>query len=87
VFVEVVLSDGAVDEGRQEQLWQVLATSPRAYKPEDAAFVTVYTDRGSRPAGRSTRELAWRSFAWFVSEPEHLVQFHDAPPRMLSSLL
>lgn len=87
VFVEVVFSDGPVDEGRQRQLWKLLADSPRGYRPEDAAFVTVYTDRGSRPAGRATRELAWRSFAWFVSEPEHLVQFHGQPPTKLATLL
>ena len=87
VFVEVVYSDGPVDQGRQTQLWELLAASPRNYKPQDAAFVTVYTDRSSRPAARSTRELAWRSFAWFVSEPEHIVQFHDSPPRQLASLI
>jgi BsuBI/PstI restriction endonuclease domain/BsuBI/PstI restriction endonuclease HTH domain len=87
VFVEVVFSDGSVDEERRAQLWKLLASSPRNYLPQDAAFVSVYTDRGARAASRAVRELAWRSFAWFVSEPEHLVQFHDAPPRTLSSLL
>ena len=87
VFVEVVFSDGAVDTERQAALWQLLATSPREYKQEDAAFVTAYTDRGTRPAGRAIRELAWRSFSWFVSEPEHLIQFHDSPPKKLASLL
>jgi hypothetical protein len=87
VFVEVVFSDGAVDEERQMALWQLLAASPREYTQDDAAFVTVYLDRGSRPAGRAIRELAWRSFVWFVSEPEHLIQFHGPPPRKLASLL
>lgn len=87
VFVEIVFSDGAVTAERQTALWQLLAASPREYKQEDAAFVTVYLDRGSRPAGRAIRELAWRSFSWFVSEPEHLIQFHGSPPRKLASLL
>jgi hypothetical protein len=87
VFVEVVFSDGSVDEGRRAQLWNLLASSPRNYAPEDAAFVSVYTDRAARAASRAIRELAWGSFAWFVLEPEHLVQFRDSPPRTLPSLL
>ena len=87
VFVEVVFSDGPVDEGRRRDLIDLLKASPRGYGEEDATFVTVYADRGSRPAGKSMRELAWSTFAWFVSEPDHLVQFHPEPPRKLGSLI
>lgn len=88
VFVEVVFSDGPVDEGRREQLWKLLEASPKGYKPEDAAYVTVYTDRtSSRPAARAPRELAWNSFAWFVTEPDCIVQYRGGPPVMLASLL
>ncbi len=77
VFVEVVASDGAVTEGRQRALLELVKASPRGYRPEDAAFVTAYMDRGGDPARRTMPALAWRSFAWFVSEPERLVQLHD----------
>lgn len=77
VFVEVVASDGPVTEGRQRALLDLIAASPRRYRPEDAAFVTAYMDRGGDPARRTMPALAWRSFAWFVSEPERLVQLHD----------
>jgi hypothetical protein len=77
VFVEVVASDGPVTEGRQRALLDLIAASPRGYRPEDAAFVTAYMDRGGDPARRTMPALAWGSFAWFASEPARLVQLHD----------
>ena len=49
-------------------------------------FVTAYRDRGAKPVPKAIRELAWGSFAWFMSEPDNLVQLHDAPPRQLKGL-
>jgi hypothetical protein len=77
VFVEVVASDGPVTEQRQRALLDLIAASPRAYRPEDVAFVTAYRDREGSPARRTIPSLAWRSFAWFVSEPDKLIQLHD----------
>jgi len=86
VFVEVVASDGPVTEQRQKAILDLIASSPRKYGPSDAAFVTAYADRGADPARRTMPGLAWRSFAWFLSEPEKLVQLHDGPPRPISTL-
>ena len=39
---------------------------------------------------RSVSELAWRSFAWFVSEPDHIMVLHrgaDADRALLSELM
>lgn len=89
VFVEVVASDGPVTEQRQSALLDLLAASPRRYRPEHAAFVTAYMDRGGDPARRTASRLAWRSFAWFVSEPDKLLQLHDGSTatRKLAALL
>jgi BsuBI/PstI restriction endonuclease domain/BsuBI/PstI restriction endonuclease HTH domain len=89
VFVEVVASDGPVTEQRKQALLDLIASSPRRYQPEDAAFVTAYLDRSTGPARRALPTLAWRSFAWFVSEPDHLVQLHDETTagRKLAALL
>jgi hypothetical protein len=89
VFVEVVASDGPVTEQRRRALLDLIASAPRAYRPEDAAFVTAYMDRGADPARRTMPALAWRSFAWFVSEPDKLVQMHDGSTaaRKLAALL
>lgn len=89
VFVEVVASDGPVTEQRQRALLDLIAAAPRSYPPEDAAFVTAYMDRATDPARRTMPALSWRSFAWFVSEPDKLVQMHDGSTaaRKLASLL
>jgi len=87
VFVEVVATDGTVTEQRKTELLELLSTSTMGFRPEDAIFVTAYRDRAARPVSRAMRELAWQSFAWFMSEPDHLVQLHDGPPRLLRLLL
>lgn len=89
VFVEVVASDGPVTEQRKQALLELIGSSPRAYQPDDAAFVTAYLDRQLSPARRTLPTLAWRSFAWFVSEPAFLIQLHDekTTSRKLAALL
>ncbi len=77
VFVEVVASDGPITEARRRAILDLLARGPRSYSPDDAAFVTAYLDRGSDAARRTLHTLAWGSFAWFVSEPQKLIQMHD----------
>ena len=51
------------------------------------AFVTAYSDRNEAVFRRSVSELSWRSFAWFMSEPDHIVLWHsgrdsDKPVRL-----
>lgn len=89
VFVEVVASDGPVTEQRKQALLNMIRGSPREYQLEDAAFVTAYADRSAGPARRTLPSLAWRSFAWFVSEPDRLIQLHDesTASRKLAALL
>ncbi len=87
VFIEIVFTAGPVDANRKAQILDMMAQSKHGYTGADAAFVTVYKDRSAAPAGRASRELAWGTFAWFVSEPDHLVQFHSERPGTLAALL
>ena len=89
VFVEVVASDGPITAGRQAAILELIARGPRPYPPRDAAFVTAYMDRGADAARRTMPTLAWRSFAWFASEPDKLIQLHDGgvAQRKLAALL
>lgn len=74
VFVEVVVSDGAVHEDRRQVFADLLAKG--GYTEESGAFVTAYRDRGD-PAFRKTfSSLAQRSFAWCLSEPDQLIGLH-----------
>jgi hypothetical protein len=73
VFVEVVVTDGAITRPRMEAL-RALATEA-GFPPNRVAFVSAFEDRG-RPAFRkASSELAWGSLAWLASEPERLVLF------------
>lgn len=89
VFVEVVSTDGPMTAQRQEAFLDLIKASTRKYSEGDAAFVTAYRDRQAAPVSRAMRQLAWRSFAWFMSEPDYIVQMHDGTTagRKLSGLL
>lgn len=74
VFVEVVATAGPINEARQAALMTIAAEA--GFSEDQVAFVTAYSDRGDAAFKQSVSELAWRSFAWFVSEPEHIVALH-----------
>lgn len=71
VFVEVVATDGAITEARREALLPILGDA--GYDPVQTAFVTAYLDRDQPGFKKTFSSLAWRSFAWCVSEPENIV--------------
>ncbi len=73
VFVEVVVTDGAITRPRMEALLAV-ATAAR-FPPERVSFVSAFEDRGSSSFRRASSELAWGSAAWMASEPDHLILF------------
>ena len=72
--MEVVATAGPVSEARQAALLDVAQEG--GFGEEQVAFVTAYRDRDASEFKASVSELAWRSFAWFMSEPEHIVVFH-----------
>lgn len=71
VFVEVVATAGPISETRQRALMDLAKEA--AFAEEQVAFVTAYADRDESAFKASVSELAWGSFAWFMSEPEHIV--------------
>lgn len=87
VFVEAVATDGPVTPQRQTALLAI--TTEAGFPPERVAFVTAYLDRSHGAFKKTISELAWRSFAWFAAEPEHIIALHDgaASPLPLSSLM
>ena len=88
VFVEVVATAGSISESRREAL-MLLATNA-GFPEGQLAFVTAYEDRSHAAFKSSVSELAWRSFAWFMSEPEHIMvlrQGFDSTRTRLSDLL
>ena len=88
VFVEVVATTGPINEARQTALTAIATEA--GFCEERVAFVTAFADRDDTAFRGSVSKLAWRSFAWFMSEPEHIVVLRrgaDAEPVRLSDLM
>jgi hypothetical protein len=75
VFVEVVATDGAITPRRQEAIFAV--TDAAGFKHSQVAFLTAYQDRQSAGFKKTVSQLAWDSFAWFVSEPDKIIIMRD----------
>ena len=74
VFVEVVATAGPVNESRLTALMTIATEA--GFRKEQVAFLTAYSDRDDPAFKGSVSELAWGSFAWFMSEPEYIVMLH-----------
>lgn len=72
VFVEVVATDGPVNERRKAALLDLVDEA--GFPAEHVAFVTAYLDRSSASFKKNVNTLAWGSYAWFASEPDCLIE-------------
>jgi BsuBI/PstI restriction endonuclease domain len=72
VFVEVVASDGPINP-RKKQAFEDLAKDA-GFPAEHIAFVTAYLDRSGAQFKKTVDALAWGTYAWFVSEPDGLME-------------
>lgn len=85
VFVEAVATDGAITEARRGALLELI--SKAGFKPHQAAFVTAFRDRNHAAFRKAVANLAWGSFVWCLSEPEHVIALDGMVPagvRLLS---
>lgn len=73
IFVEVVHTDGPVNDARKNALLQIAEGA--GFAPQHVAFVTAYLDRASPTFRKTVSSLAWGSYAWFASEPDNLIVF------------
>jgi hypothetical protein len=87
VFVEVVATDGAMTTARRQAMLEIAIGA--GFREERVAFLTAYWDRSAAAFKKTVEALAWRSFAWFASEPDHIVVLRDgsARPARLIDLL
>lgn len=75
VFVEVVATDGAITERRQNAIYAL--TDAAGFDRRHVAFVTAYLDRSSSGFSKTFKNLAWNSYAWCVSEPDKIIMLKD----------
>lgn len=80
IFVEVVATDGPVNELRKEALLSIAKGA--GFPAEHVAFVTAYLDRGLPAFRRTVHTLAWGTYAWFASEPDKLIVLSDQPSEL-----
>ncbi len=71
VFVEVVATDGAITPRRQQAIYDL--TDAAGFERKQVAFLTAYQDRNSAGFRKTVAQLAWDTFAWFVSEPDQVI--------------
>lgn len=82
VFVEVVATDGAITNRRQEAVYEL--TDNAGFLRSQVAFVTAYHDKSSVGFSKTIRSIAWNSFVWFASEPDKLLIFYGKPTELSS---
>lgn len=85
IFVEVVASDGPVNEARQNAFFEL--TDNAGFDRKNVAFVTAYLDRQSPGFKKTIPHLAWNSFAWFSSEPKNIALMREGEGRFLHDLI
>lgn len=83
IFVEVVASDGPINRERKTALTAMALEA--GFDKRHLAFLTAYSDRSAQPFRKSISELAWGSYAWFVSEPENIIDLWATDIRKLFS--
>ncbi|SHH63987.1 BsuBI/PstI restriction endonuclease C-terminus [Chryseobacterium oranimense] len=71
IFIEVVATDGPISERRKSALYEI--SDKAGFDRKHIVFVTAYRERQVQPFRKTIPDLAWGSFAWFMSEPEHLI--------------
>jgi hypothetical protein len=78
VFVEAVASAGEITEARRAAFLELITGA--GFDAGHVAFVTAFQDRNGAAFKRAVANLAWGSFAWCLSEPEHLIVFDGTVP-------
>ncbi|HQS96350.1 MAG TPA: BsuBI/PstI family type II restriction endonuclease [Novosphingobium sp.] len=77
VFVEVVHTDGPMNEARKSTLLHIAESA--GFSAKHVAFVTAYLDRSSAAFRKTVSSLAWGSYAWCASEPDNLMLLSAKP--------
>ena len=82
VFVEVVATDGPITHERKAALTSLALEA--GFSEKGLAFLTAYHDRATTIFRKNVSQLAWGSYAWCASEPNHLIEFRDGEPWKLA---
>lgn len=84
VFTEVVATDGPINRQRKEALTTIAIEA--GFEEEHLAFLTAFLDRSTSQFKKAIVEIAWGTYIWLVSEPEHIIDFRGGKTTKLSAL-
>ena len=84
VFIEVVASDGPMNQSRLHALLEYVQSS--GFPVDQCQFGTAFEDRAGAAFKKCLPQLAWGTFAWFRSEPNKLMWLFDEPIDITSKL-
>jgi len=84
VFVEVVHSDGPINQLRKDALESMALEA--GFSAKDLTYVTAFSDRDAGPYKTLAPNLAWDSFVWFASEPDAIVSLKSGSEKKLYEL-
>jgi hypothetical protein len=82
VFVEVVATDGPIDETRRSALLALLSAA--GHSERQAAFVTAFWDRNDAAYRKAASNIAKNSFVWSATEPETIIVVRDTSAHRVS---
>lgn len=82
IFAEVVATDGPINRERKIILTRLALDA--GFSEKNLAFLTAFVDRSSPAFRKAVPELAWGSYVWFASEPNHLIVLRDNEPVKIS---
>lgn len=75
LFIEVVATDGPINRARKVALNNIAIEA--GFDANQLAFLSAYNDRSVGPFRKNVADLAWGSYVWFVTEPEHIMALSD----------
>ncbi len=78
VFVEIVVSNGAITDIRRKQLLALFGPSTIVPR-ERVQFLTAYRDREHQGFRKTIASVAWGTRIWFLTDPDRLVIFGQPP--------
>jgi hypothetical protein len=81
MFIKVVATDGPINRERKLALTSLALEAN--FSEHHLSFMTACMDRANAPFRKSITELPWGSYAWCMSEPNHIIELREGEPRKL----
>lgn len=72
LFAEVVATDGPITRQRKEVLTNIAREA--GFEHAHLAFLTAFKDRNTSQFRKAIVEIAWGSYVWLTSEPDHIIE-------------